>query len=122
MGLLGQSKTVSKDWEGTRKFHNLMWDMQNIYEDKIWQLYSEREIGFTYRSQFERSIDELPKELQALIFSKVGITERKELGLTCWEQHIIEDTITNMKVCFMICMLKKHSYLCMVVCMGKWET
>ena len=57
MGLLGQSKTVSKDWEGTRKFHNLMWDMQNIYEDKIWQLYSEREIGFTYRSQFERSID-----------------------------------------------------------------
>jgi hypothetical protein len=63
--------TTSRAWEGTRKFHNLMWDMQKFYEDKVWQLYSEREIGFVYKSQFERNIDELPEELQALIFSKV---------------------------------------------------
>ena len=48
-----------------------MWDMQNIYEDSVWQVYRERDIGFTYRSQFERDIDELPEELQAVIFSKV---------------------------------------------------
>jgi hypothetical protein len=34
-------------------------------------LYKEREIGFTYRLQLERDIDELPEELQAVIFSKV---------------------------------------------------
>ena len=65
------SKNTLREWEGTRKFHDLMWDMQKFYEDKVWQLYREREIGFTYRSQFERNIDELPEELQALIFSKV---------------------------------------------------
>jgi len=65
------SKTTLREWEGTRKFHDLMWDMQKFYEDKVWQLYREREIGFTYRSQFERNIDELPEELRALIFSKV---------------------------------------------------
>ena len=65
------SEVVSREWEGTRKFHNLMWDMQKIYEDKTWQQYSEKEIGFTYRSQFERSLEELPEELQALIFSKI---------------------------------------------------
>jgi hypothetical protein len=48
-----------------------MWDMQNIYEKRTWQLYKEREIGFTYRSQLERDINELPEELQAAIFSKV---------------------------------------------------
>ncbi len=65
------SKSISREWEGARKFHDLMWNMQNYYEDKVWPIYREREIGFTYRSQFERSIDELPEELQALIFSKV---------------------------------------------------
>ena len=42
-----------------------------MYEDRTWQLYKEREIGFTYRSQLERNIDELPEELQAVIFSKL---------------------------------------------------
>ena len=65
------SETISREWEGTRKFHDLMWDMQKFYEDRIWQQYREKEISFAYRSQFERSIDELPEELQALIFSKV---------------------------------------------------
>ena len=45
--------------------------MQKIYKDRIWQLHKEKEIGFTYRSQFERSLNELPEELQALIISKV---------------------------------------------------
>jgi hypothetical protein len=45
--------------------------MQKYYEDKTWQLFKEKEIGFTYRSQFERNIEELPEELQALIYSKV---------------------------------------------------
>ena len=48
-----------------------MWDMQKYYEDKIWQLLNEKEIGFMYRPQFERIIEELPKELRALIFSKL---------------------------------------------------
>jgi hypothetical protein len=48
-----------------------MWDMQNFYEDKVWQLYSEREINFAYKFQFERNIDDLPEELQILIFSEV---------------------------------------------------
>jgi hypothetical protein len=48
-----------------------MWDMQKIYEDRTWKLYLEREIGFMYRSQLERDIDELPEELQAVIYSKV---------------------------------------------------
>ena len=63
--------TNLRRWEGTRKFHDLMWDMQKFYEDRTWQLHLEKEIGFTYRSQLERDIDELPEELQALIFSKV---------------------------------------------------
>ena len=65
------SRTTLKKWEGTRRFHDLMWDMQKMYEDKVWRLHQEREIGFTYRSQFERDIAELPEELQAIIFSKV---------------------------------------------------
>ena len=63
--------TTLKKWEGTRRFHDLMWDMQKIYEDRIWQLHKEKEIGFTYRSQLEKNIAELPEELQAVIFSKV---------------------------------------------------
>src|SRR5450631_976383 len=27
-------KTTLRRWEGTRKFHELMWDMQKIYEDR----------------------------------------------------------------------------------------
>jgi hypothetical protein len=64
-------KTTLRKWKGTKKFHDLMWDMQKYYEDKTWQLFKEKEIGFTYRSQFERNIEELPEELQALIYSKV---------------------------------------------------
>ena len=33
--------------------------------------YLGKKIGFTYRSEFERKIDELLEELQALIFSKI---------------------------------------------------
>ena len=66
-----KSEPNSREWEGTRKFHDLMWDMQKFYEDKVWQQFREKEISFAYRSQLERSIDELPEELQALIFSKV---------------------------------------------------
>ena len=57
-----------------------MWDMQKIYEDKIWQLFKEKEIGFMYRSQFERNIDELPEELQAVIFSKVWNDGKEGIG------------------------------------------
>jgi hypothetical protein len=64
-------KTTLRTWEGMKKFHDLMWDMQKYYEDKTWQLFKEKEIGFTYRSQFEKNIEELPEELQALIYSKV---------------------------------------------------
>ena len=67
----GISKIALRKWEGARKFHDLMWDMQKLYEDKVWQLYREKEIGFTYRSEFERKIDELLEALQALIFSKL---------------------------------------------------
>ena len=45
--------------------------MQKIYKDSVWQVYKEREIGFTYRSQFERDIDDLLEELQRVIFSKL---------------------------------------------------
>ena len=65
------SESTLRKWEGTRKFHDLMWDMQKYYDDKIWQLFKEKKLGFTYRSQFERNIKELPEELQALTFSKL---------------------------------------------------
>jgi hypothetical protein len=73
-------KTTLRTWEGTKKFHDLMWDMQKYYEDKTWQLFKEKEIGFTYRSQFERNIEELPEELQALIYSKVWNKGREGIG------------------------------------------
>ena len=76
----GTSKFALRKWEGTKKFHDLMWDMQKIYEDKIWQLFREKEIGFTYPSQLERDIDELPKELQAVIFSKVWNDGKEGIG------------------------------------------
>ena len=65
------SKVTLREWEGTKRFHDQMWDMQKIYEDKIWQFFKEKEKGFTHWSQFKRSIDELLEELQALTFSKV---------------------------------------------------
>jgi hypothetical protein len=46
-------------------------DMQKNYKEKIWQLFKENKISFTYRSQFKKNIDEFLEELQALIFSKV---------------------------------------------------
>ena len=64
-------KLTLRKWEGAKRFHDLMWDMQKYYEDKTWQLFKKKEIGFTYRSQFERNLEELPEELQALIFSKL---------------------------------------------------
>ena len=64
-------RTTLRKWEGTKRFHDLMWNMQKYYEDKTWQLFKKKEIGFTYRSQFERNIEELSEELQALIFSKL---------------------------------------------------
>ena len=79
--------STSREWEGTRKFHDLMWDMQKCYEDKVWQLYSEGEIGFTYRSKSERNSDELPEELQALRFSKVR--NNGEEGISA---HVLEAT------------------------------
>ena len=72
-------KTLSKEWEGVRKFHDLMWDMQMFYEDNVWQQFREKEIDFTYRSQFERTIEELPEKLQALIFSKVWNNGKKRI-------------------------------------------
>ena len=71
------SKIALRKWDGTRKFHDLMWDMQKLYEDKIWQLFRENEIGFTYRLEFERRTDELPEALQTLIFFKVWNDEKE---------------------------------------------
>ena len=61
-------KTILRKWEG---IHDLIWDMQKIHEDRTWLLYKTIKIIFTYQSQLERDIDELPEKLQAMIFSKV---------------------------------------------------
>ena len=45
--------------------------MSQAYIDQVWRCYEERHIGFTYRSKFERKIKNLPKELQAIIFTIV---------------------------------------------------
>ena len=57
----GTSKTALRKWEGSRKFHDLMWDMQKLYEYKIWQLFRKKEIGFTYRSEFEKRLTNYQK-------------------------------------------------------------
>lgn len=71
------SKTTLRKWKGTKKFHDLIWDMQKNYEDSVWQLYKERVIGFTYRFQFEKDVDELLEDLQTIIFSKVWNDKRE---------------------------------------------
>jgi hypothetical protein len=37
-------RTTLRKWEGTKKFHNLMWDMQKYYEDKTWQLFKKNRL------------------------------------------------------------------------------
>ena len=54
--------------------------MQKTYEDKIWKLFKEKEIGFPYLSQFEMNIEELPEELHALKFSKLWNNEKEGIN------------------------------------------
>ena len=53
--------------------------MSHAYIDQVWRCYEERQIGFTYRSEFERRIKNLPKELQAIIFTIVWNKDKDTL-------------------------------------------
>jgi hypothetical protein len=68
--------------EGVKRFHDLMWNMHKVYKTKATKNFIKKRIGFTYRSEFERRIYELPEELQAKIFSKVW--NRGRIGIGKW--------------------------------------
>lgn len=55
----------------TGRFFDLMGCMNRVYFDEAWRCFEERRISFTYRSELEKRIKDLPEELQAIIFSKV---------------------------------------------------
>ena len=59
------------EWISTKRFLDLMVCMNRVYIDQAWRSFEERRISFTYRSEVERRIKDLPEELQAIIFSKV---------------------------------------------------
>lgn len=64
-------KKVLTQYEGVKRFHDLMWNMHKVYKKRATKNFIKKQIGFTYRSEFERRIYELPEDLQAKIFSKV---------------------------------------------------
>ena len=59
--------------------------MNKIYKRKATKNLIKKQIGFTYRSEFERRIYKLPKELQSKIFSKVWNHER--IGIGKWAKN-----------------------------------
>lgn len=59
------------EWTSTNRFLGLIICMNRLYINQAVRSFEERRISFTYRSEFERRINELPEELQAIIFSKV---------------------------------------------------
>ena len=78
-------KKVLTQWEGVKRFHDLMWDMNKVYKKKATKNFIKKQIGFTYRSEFERRIYELPEEIQAKIFSKVWNHGR--IGIGKWAKN-----------------------------------
>jgi hypothetical protein len=76
----GWDEKVLTQYEGTKRFHDLMWNMHKVYKTKVTKYFIKKQIGFTYRLEFERRIYELPEELQAKIFSKVWNHERIGIG------------------------------------------
>ena len=73
-------KNVLTQWEGVRRFHDLMWNMNKVYKKKATKNFIKKQIGFTYRLEIKRRIYELPKELQTKIFSKVWNHGRIGIG------------------------------------------
>jgi hypothetical protein len=45
--------------------------MNQVYINQAWRCFEERRISFTYQSEFEKQIKDLPEKLQAIIFLKV---------------------------------------------------
>jgi hypothetical protein len=66
-------KASNKEGEltSTNRFLGLIVCMNQVYINQMWRCFEERRISFTYRSEFEKRIKDLPEELQAIIFSKV---------------------------------------------------
>ena len=73
---------VLTQYEGVKRFHDLMWNMHKVYKTRAIKNFIKKQIGFTYRSEFERRIYELPEELQAKIFSKVW--NHRRIGIGKW--------------------------------------
>jgi hypothetical protein len=73
-------KKVLTQYEGVKRFHDLMRNMHKVYKKKATKNFIKKQIRFTYRSEFERRIYELPEELQAKIFSKVWNHGRIGIG------------------------------------------
>ena len=40
---------VLTQWEGVKRFHDLMWDMNKVYKKKATKNFIKKQIGFTYR-------------------------------------------------------------------------
>jgi hypothetical protein len=59
------------EWTSTNRFFGLIVCMNQVYINQAWRCFEERRISFTYRSEFEKRIKDLPEELQAIILSKV---------------------------------------------------
>ena len=42
------NKKVLTQWEGVKRFHDLMWDMNQVYEKKATKNFIRKQTGFTY--------------------------------------------------------------------------
>ena len=73
-------KKILTHYERVKRFHDLMWNMHKVHKKKATKNFIKKQIGFTYRSEFERRIYELLDELQAKIFSKVWNHGRIGIG------------------------------------------
>ena len=83
-----------------------MWDMNKVYKKKATNNFFNKQIGFTYRSEFERRIYELPEELQAKIFLKVWNHGRIGIGKWAKDATIIEVTTIHKRGYYTTCTLK----------------
>ena len=70
-----------RTWRSTYRFLELMVCMNKVYEEGTWQQVKEKAIGFSYRSEFEKKILELPEELQINIVSKLWNSGRNGIGV-----------------------------------------
>jgi hypothetical protein len=72
-------KNVLPQWEGVKRFHDLMWNMNKVYKKKATKNFIKKQIGLIYHLEFERKIYELQEELQVKMIPKVW--NHKRIGI-----------------------------------------